>query len=596
MTCLASLVLLPGKARSQFSPGPLSQSHHSLEGASNCFKCHATGAGVSDAKCVACHTEIGWMRGRGRGLHARVKATPCAKCHPDHAGADFQLVHWDEGAPEKFDHHRAGFALEGKHASLECRQCHQPKMQKSGAAPMIRQKDHARSWLGLETACASCHADPHTGELGADCQRCHGQKTWKPAAGFDHSKSRYPLVAKHSPVACASCHPSMKKSGAGAAPAAAPAALLHFKGILFADCAPCHKDPHAGRFQGACSSCHSTSGFQVVDKRRFDHDRTRFALKGRHADVDCAKCHDPRTAGGKKPPFAHCTSCHQDAHKGQATLAGRAADCLSCHDERGWKPSTFTAAAHAATRYPLEGAHGKADCSKCHTRSSAANAVATLGASRVLMHPPGGQCADCHADPHQGRFASKGARPQKDGCRTCHSLQAFIPSSLDMQSHTRAGYGFALEGAHRAIPCMACHSELKAPRAASSLRGAAVRALFVAEAPATCADCHKSPHGDQFARRKKTADGLPGDACEACHGVDSFEPAGRFQHDRDTEFHLGGAHSKVACEGCHRPARDSDKQARVIYHLAPKRCEECHDVRLGPDGKPVVVPATRGKP
>jgi hypothetical protein len=582
------LALLPRPAWAQLSPGPLSAPHASLEGATKCFQCHERGAGVVDARCLGCHTEIAWSRGRGRGLHARVQGTPCAKCHPDHAGREFQLVRWDEGTPERFDHRRTGYPLAGKHASLACAKCHQPRMHKSGAAGLLHRRDRARSWLGLEPACAACHADPHAAELGADCARCHGQDGWKPAAGFDHGKSAYPLTGRHAKVACVACHPASK-----AAAGVEPASARRFKGVPHGDCVTCHRDPHAGRLAGACSRCHATSDFKAVDTRGFQHERTRFALKGKHAALACARCHDRKSAWGEKPAFVRCTSCHQDAHRGQATLAGRAADCAACHDERGWVPSTYTVVAHQASAYPLEGRHAKAACAGCHLRSGEPGAVAALGSSRVVMRPGRGQCADCHVDPHRGRFLAGGARPQKDGCRACHSLQAFIPAQLGAAGH--APYGFALEGAHRAVPCMECHPDLKGPRAASTLRGAEVRASFVAEAPGTCAGCHKNPHGDQFAKRRPARAGVAGDACDSCHGLESFEPAVRFDHDRDAAFRLGGAHARVACAACHRPVSGAPGGVRVVYCPTPARCEECHVVRRGPDGNTVVVPKSAGK-
>ncbi len=670
-------VLAAAPARAQLSPGPLAEAHRALDGATQCFQCHASGAGVVDAKCLACHTEIGWLRVRGRGLHARVGTTACAKCHPEHAGRGFQLVRWDEGSPQRFDHRRAGFSLEGRHASLACRQCHAPRFQKSGAAPLIRQEDHARSWLGLETPCGSCHEDPHGGEEGADCRRCHDQEKWKPAPGFDHARTRYPLTGKHVSLACSACHPAAKLAAAVGRGAASVAAYgsLRFAPVAHADCASCHRDPHAGRFTGACARCHVTTGFHDVNQRDFDHDRTRFALRGKHATLACARCHDPKTAWGEKPPFERCAACHPDAHAGQATLAGRAADCAACHDERGWTPSTFTAAAHQTTAYPLEGRHASAACASCHLRS----AEAGLGTSRVLLRPPHAQCADCHADPHRGRYAAGGARAQAGGCRACHTLDRFVPSTVTAASHARlgfalegahlaaacrschsdldsprpasslkgaaepalfvaetpagctdchadphrgryspggarpqaegcrachslaafspatigvsdhSGYGFALEGAHRAVPCLACHKDLAAPRAASSLRDAAVPALFVTALPTGCADCHASPHGAQFAGRPATRAGLPGDACEACHDLQAFAPAGRFDHERDAAFHLRGAHARVACGACHPTARDAAGRAYALYRPTPERCEDCHAVRQTPKGPAVTT-------
>ena len=107
----------------------------------------------------------------------------------------------------------------------------------------------------------------------------------------------------------------------------------------------------------------TTTAFTAVTRGAFDHDRTRYPLRGKHATVACDGCHDFRTARGKRPPFASCGACHTDAHAGTATLAGRPADCAECHDVGGFAPSTFTAARHRDTRYPLEGKHASVACS-----------------------------------------------------------------------------------------------------------------------------------------------------------------------------------------------------------------------------------------
>ncbi|MBI5838422.1 MAG: hypothetical protein HZB25_14390 [Candidatus Eisenbacteria bacterium] len=586
---LVSLALFPRSSRSQISPGPLSNAHRALEGVGNCFKCHEKGAGVSDSKCLECHTEIEWLKARGRGLHAKLQNTACAKCHPDHAGRDFDLVRWEEGSPEKFDHRRAGFVLEGRHDSLECRKCHVPRLQKSGATALMRQKDHARSWLGMERACAACHADPHSHDLGNDCQNCHAQTAWKPARGFDHAKSKFALSGKHVTTACASCHTGAKGAGGGAAsrPAAeVPAGSLRFKTAAFADCAPCHKDAHAGRFAGNCSRCHNPQSFHQVDKRNFDHDRTRFALKGKHGELECAKCHDRKTAWGERPQFARCMSCHKDAHGGQGLLAGKPADCSGCHNEKGWLPATYPLAAHQASSYPLEGRHLKAACAGCHTRGATPADLARLGSSRVLIRPGHAVCTECHADPHQGRFAVGGRHAQRDGCRACHTMQGFVPAMLSMAEHT--AYGYALDGAHRAVPCLGCHTDLKAPRPASTLKGVREPAIFVSDTPTACAGCHQTPHGDQFAGRKSRLPKIAGDACDACHGLDAFAPAARFDHDRDAAFKLGGAHAKVACAQCHRKVRGARGQMIAVYRPLPSRCEDCHTVQKGPGGNIIV--------
>lgn len=581
------IMLRASSALAQVSPGALAAPHAALDAGTQCFRCHPADRARSsmDLKCLECHKEVAWTRSERRGYHTRVADQPCAKCHPDHGGRDFALIAWDGGAPEKFAHALSGFTLEGKHATLACRDCHKPALQKAANAAMLQRKDHAGSWLGLETACASCHRDPHQGSLGDDCTSCHSQKAWSPAPGFDHAKTHYPLTGAHTKPACAKCHASAAiNAGTDDKGAFKP----RWKPVPHSDCVPCHKDPHAGRFTGACGKCHVTSDWKAVNKQGFDHDQTRYPLKGAHANVKCEGCHEPRL-GGPRPKYARCTDCHKDAHNGTATLAGRpAGDCAVCHDVRAFRPSTWPVAEHQRTKYPLDGAHALAACEKCHTRAPEKSAeAATLGSARVRMRPARTQCTDCHRDPHAGRFSTGGARPHQAGCAACHSMSAFAPSTYDGRAH--ADCVFPLEGAHMAIPCQRCHAELERPGEGSTLKGTPeTRPLRFDSKARACRECHDDAHRGQFAARKDKG------ACESCHGFASFMPANKFDHDRDSAFRLQGAHARTPCAACHRDAvLVAGTPAVTVYRPTPARCEQCH----APDSAPPAKGApTKPKP
>jgi hypothetical protein len=530
-----------------------------------------------DLRCLDCHTEVVQMRTQNRGLHAHVK-DPCSKCHPDHGGREFKLIAFEEGSPEKFDHRRTGWALEGKHDSLTCERCHKPEFQKDPVLAKLQRKDHSRSWFGLETSCNSCHPDAHHGQLSLQCETCHGFAAFKPANKFDHSKTHYPLTGKHATVECAKCHLATDRLQIALDDKGKPIPL--YKPLHFEDCNVCHKDVHDGRFGKTCASCHATEGWRVIKKVNFNHDQTRYPLRGKHAAVECAKCHDAKTAFGKKPPFEHCQPCHKDAHAGEATIAGKPADCDACHRVEGFQTTLFTVAQHQQSKYPLEGAHINAACLRCHRQLDDTPAVtAKHGPSRIDMRPVRAQCTDCHMDPHDGRFSPGGPRAQAKNCLACHSLAGFRPSLYDAAMHASAR--FALDGAHRATPCLGCHEELKQAPATSTLRGASgTRKLAFVDSRLKCAACHESPHGDQFAKRKGKG------ACEACHDSDSFKPASKFDHQKDSQFHLDGVHMRVACSGCHRTEILGSGKTRVIYRPVPHRCEDCHGAN--------VPPASRG--
>jgi cytochrome c7-like protein len=664
---LMLILLAPSRLRAQISPGPLARAHAALEGPTNCTKCHGLRREPVTQMCLGCHREVAWLIAAGRGVHAReARATSgggpkkeCASCHPDHAGQDFALIQWPAGGAARFDHRRAGWALEGKHADAKCESCHATAYRVSPAAALSPRRGTA-GWMGLETSCVSCHRvdDAHQGALGAQCASCHDTRGWTPAPAFDHASTRYPLTGKHTTVECAGCHltprlPVIRNAAGERVPV--------FKPVPFRACSSCHTDPHRGKLSGQCSDCHVTRGFDVVDQREFDHAATRYPLRGKHAAVSCAGCHGPNLAT-RDPPFATCASCHADVHRGEATLGGRATDCQSCHRVEGFSPATYSVAQHRGAPFPLEGAHERVVCTACHRSLATGAAPARTAAVRIRMpyatcgschsdahgsqlaaRPDKGACeachvvaawtpstfaraahatlrlpldgrhaaiscaschatnrrglppiprperlgaahvafaipaacTSCHVDPHGGRY---GTAPNAPSCLSCHDTKQFRPSTVDVAGHAR--FAFALEGAHRAVPCAGCHTEITGGRAGSTLVAAAapVRSLpFAGRGGASCQSCHESPHGDQFAARRDRG------ACESCHGVDRFAPAARFDHDRDAAFSLAGAHARVACARCHRPETTPAGVTRVVYRPLSAKCESCHGgVRRGP--------------
>ena len=217
-----------------------------------------------------------------------------------------------------------------------------------------------------------------------------------------------------------------------------------------------------------------------------------------------------------------------------------------------------------------------AECSHCHAqRPESPEATAALGPARVMMRPGHAQCADCHLDPHQGRFSPGGERAQVKGCLTCHSSDGFRPSLFNEGLHAKAR--FKLEGAHRAVPCQTCHTELNVNPSVSTLKGVnGARILRFVDSRQRCAACHESPHGDQFVVHKDKG------TCESCHGADAFKPATKFDHQKNASFKLDGAHIRVACSGCHRSETLASGKTRVIYRPVPSRCEDCHGTSLPP--------------
>lgn len=543
---LAGALLTTSSARAQISPGPLSSAHQSLTGTTQCATCHQFGASTPTFKCLECHKEIAQHLSANRGYHARLamknpSGKDCVRCHLEHNGLDFSLIHW-EPSQKQFDHKLTGYALEGKHAGIACAQCHTPKNIQSSDRPLIKYKDLGKSFLGLSPDCLTCHADPHKGQLGNDCQRCHNVNDWKVAKNFDHSKTRYPLTGLHIQVACEKCHkPDV------------PGGQTRFRGLRFAACIDCHLDPHKGEFKQRCEACHTTAGWKkFLPGNAFDHSKTKYPLLGEHLKVKCAACH---VNDDFKTPlaFANCTDCHKDIHKGQFASREKKGECSECHTVDGWKPSLFGVKEHATSRYPLEGKHSKVECAKCHLPAGEA----------TLYKVKFANCMDCHKDVHAGQFA---AAPYNNRCEACHTVQDFHRVLFTIAKHKETK--FPLTGAHIAVPCSDCHKV--------GITHAADKVMPFHFEDRSCTACHADPHHGEFRERMaaKRADGTAV-GCEACHTTVKWKELNRFDHSK-TKFPLIGAHRGVACGDCHRPPALETTLKNVDFRAASKQCLGCH--------------------
>ena len=233
--------------------------------------------------------------------------------------------------------------------------------------------------------------------------------------------------------------------------------------------------------------CHTTDGWHgtggATFEASFDHSKTRFALEGKHGTLKCAACHSPANAHAEGislsflaatrdrrypiPVSEHCTSCHEDYHRGTFAQSPGGIECASCHAEDGWEPTTYDIARHNRdARYKLTGAHLATPCVACHKN-------ADLGQRTLDFHITNQACAACHAakDPHGKQFAGR-------ACNDCHDTRSFKIPAFD---HSRTRY--PLDGAHRKVPCASCHPLVTGPDGRSTRR---YRPLGT-----TCRDCHE---------------------------------------------------------------------------------------------------------
>ena len=459
-------------------------------------------------------------------------------------------------------------------------------------------------------ACATCHADisaqiaTHTGFHGsrkavdvAKCALCHVEHHGDAVAlvdarifalagvadvkQFEHDFVDFHLTGAHVALECAKCHKS------------AQATLLdkgakRFGG-LEQKCSTCHEDVHKGKFVKSCDACHGQER-PFKEFAAFVHTE-ELPLAGAHANLTCVQCHEKDSArsvealggAGPKPAARRCEDCHASPHAPSFVVSVAASltlepkqSCIECHSTvaHSFKgaDAQMRADLHAASGFALAAPHDKVECAKCHGDYAEQRVFAQRYPGRRAD-----DCAACHADPHGGQFAVRGA-PAPD-CIQCHAPEHFAPSLFDVAAHERSA--FALTGAHVQTECNACHTKSgESPRV---FRGTA----------AACESCHADVHGASFAPRlasKSDAVRKAGGSCGVCHGTGRFDET-RFatqEHNDFTSFALRGAHADAKCESCHVPRAKADEHGRKFGLVAERfpgasgACSTCHvDVHKG---------------
>lgn len=376
-----------------------------------------------------------------------------------------------------------------------CRDCHED----IDADIKARRGMHGRITDIDTTECRACHTD-HVGRDADIVQLDEGT--------FQHTRTDFELSGAHSRLPCEACH------AAGKPRRDAP----H-------DCHACHEkqDAHQGKLGERCEKCHDT-GTWTAAREKFDHAKTRFPLRDKHADASCASCHP---AQRYRDVPRDCHACHtlNDVH------AGRYGDkCDKCHRESDWKKLAFDH--DRDTKFRLEGRHRDTACDACHT-------------GRLYEDKLAGDCQSCHRkdDQHAGRNGTN--------CGDCHASADWSKVRFDHDKDTRFGLG----GRHAAVDCNACHAA-----------GGAAR-----EAPRNCFGCHRKDdhhHGDF------------GQKCANCHRVESWQVL-NFNHDRDTKYPLLGRHAMTACDGCHTEGSYAKKLGTACADCHGKA--DPHKEQLGRD-------------
>ncbi len=333
----------------------------------------------------------------------------CSTCHTN--------VGWQ---PATFNHSTTLFALTGAHLAASCSDCHADKVYK-----------------GKPTTCVSCHQAKYTATttpphapsgFPTTCETCHTTTTWL-GSTFNHATTLFPLAGAHATVPCASCH------GDGV-----------YKGKP-TTCISCHQadftgallPPHASLgFSTVCSTCHTNVGWQPAS---FDHSTTLFPLAGAHLAASCNDCHADKVYKGKPTT---CVSCHQAKYTATTNpphaAAGFGTTCQSCHGTTDWLSATFN---HAATKFPLTGAHSSLSCNSCH-----ADGVYVTKSTL---------CSGCHLTDYNGtNNPAHTAAGFPTTCEGCHTTTTWLGATFNHD----ASYFPIYSGKHagRWTLCADCHT------------------------------------------------------------------------------------------------------------------------------------------
>lgn len=391
--------------------------------------------------------------------------------------------------------------------------------------------------------CVACHADPHAGQMGADCATCHNTDQWSAInSSYIHS-TEFPLTGQHKTVSCEECHINGQ-----------------FKGTP-SKCQVCHwqrrqDDPYQTKLGVECARCHTPKGWAPAN---WNHTvETGFDLSGSHRAIACDQCHKDLKFKGTS---AACISCHESDYNGAKDpdhkAGGYSRDCSLCHTASSWNTSSFN---HATSGFSLTGGHAGLSCSDCH-----------VGGVYTGLST---ECFSCHSDDFQAsRNPNHRAAGFSTDCTRCHDVTTWSAGRFD-----HAATGYALTGAHQSVSCNQCHADGK-----------------YAGRSRECYACHADDYASTSAPNHQ-ASGY-GTDCAACHTTSTWQ-AGSFSHP---QFDLTGAHSGLNCSACHGNGQyagtprecsgchlDDYQATRDPHHGAAgftTSCESCHDTTTWTTGR-----------
>ena len=162
------------------------------------------------------------------------------------------------------------------------------------------------------------------------------------------------------------------------------------------------QNPHGTALKYDCKACHTPGSWSYsANNNLFDHEKTGFALEGRHEDAACKSCHSNLVFEDATPSYV---ACHTDVH---SMSVGN--DCARCHSPDNWLVDNIPEL-HEANGFPLLGAHRFMACTDCHQSET------NLRWERI-----GNECSICHLDDYAGTQTPNHAQQGfSTNCTECH--------------------------------------------------------------------------------------------------------------------------------------------------------------------------------
>lgn len=360
---------------------------HAIE---NCAECHTSGISVPiSANCYDCH-QNDYNSAVNPSHQNSGFSTNCTECHttdPDWKPANFK-THDAQYFPIYSGSHRGEWesctechTQPGNFNSFSCVDCHE-----HNKSDMDKEHRGENGYSYNSNACFACH--PNGNKEGA----------------FNHNSTAFPLTGSHIATECSACHTS------GYAGTSTLCNSCHSKNY--------NESVNPNHLSLAistnCEECHKTG--PGWDPALFPTHNDYYALNGAHATVsgNCFLCHNGNYTNTPNTCYACHTSDYNNTKDPAHATAQFSTDCITCHTENAWEPSTFD---HDNQYFPIYSGEHRGEWNSC---------------------------VDCHTQPTNFSVFS---------CIDCHEHNK---TEMDSEHRGETGYVYA------SINCFACHPKGKA--------------------------------------------------------------------------------------------------------------------------------------